>query len=161
MNNKTRILFIVIMVLAAFAAVSCDSGAYAAKKSKKPPVSKPQKSKKEAKKTVVAYYFHSAARCITCKKIEAYSEESIKGAFADELKSGKLEWRVVNVEDKGNEHFINDFQLVTKSLVIVEMEGGKQKRWKNLDRIWELVRDKPAYMKYVQDEVRAYTGGKG
>jgi hypothetical protein len=36
------------------------------------------------------------------------------------------------------------------------MKDGKQAEWKNLSRVWELVRRKDAFLRYVQDEVRAY-----
>jgi hypothetical protein len=53
-----------------------------------------------------------------------------------------------------NEHFIKDYQLYTRSLVVVDESNPK--RFKNLDKVWQLVRDKPAFLKYVQDEVRAF-----
>ena len=105
---------------------------------------------------VIAYYFHGNFRCSTCRAIEALSQESIQTGFAEALKQGILEWKVVNVEEPANRHFIKDYQLYSKSLVLVKMEGDKQLEWKNLDRIWELVRDKPAFLKYVQAEISGY-----
>jgi hypothetical protein len=107
---------------------------------------------------VIAYYFHGNVRCSTCRTLEAYSEEAIQSGFPEALKQEILEWKVVNVEEPDNRHFIKDYQLYTKSLVIVKMEGDKQVEWKNLDRIWELVRDKPAFLQYVQTEISGYLG---
>jgi len=127
---------------------------------KVPPVSKDatKKSVKPGKETekkddiikYIAYYFHGTARCYTCKKIEAYSEEAIKSGFPTELKDGKLEWLVVNVEEKSNQHFIQDYQLYTKSLVLAQYRNGSQVKWKNLDKIWGNVRDKDVFIKYVR-----------
>lgn len=105
---------------------------------------------------VVAYYFHVTVRCPTCRKIEALSEEALKRGFADALKDGSLEWRPVNVQHLENRHFIQDYQLFTKSLVIARMKDGKQVEWKNLEKVWELVWNSDAFLKYVQNEVRAY-----
>lgn len=105
---------------------------------------------------VIAYYFHSTARCTSCRKIEAYTHESILTNFDDDLQSGRLEWRVLNTDFKENRHFIKDYQLYTKSVVLVDLHDGKQIRWKNLSRVWELLGDKPAFLKYVQSEVNAY-----
>jgi hypothetical protein len=109
-------------------------------------------------KKVIAYYFHGTQRCPTCRKLEAYSAEAIEKGFGEALKQGQLEWRVVNVDEPLNKHFVNDYQLYTKSLVIVKMQGGKQVEWKNLEKIWELVGERDDFIKYVRDEVSAYLG---
>lgn len=105
---------------------------------------------------VIAYYFHGNFRCSTCRTLEAYSQEAIQSGFGDALRDGSLEWHVVNVEEPANRHFVQDYKLFTKSLVLVKIQDNKQVDWKNLDRIWELVRDKPAFLQYVQNEVSAY-----
>jgi hypothetical protein len=105
---------------------------------------------------VIAYYFHTTYRCVTCRAIEAFSHEAIEQGFAQALKDGKLDFRVVNVEERANQHFVREYQLFTKSLILVKMKDGKQAEWKNLSRVWELVRRKDAFLRYVQDEVRAY-----
>jgi len=108
---------------------------------------------------VVAYYFHGTRRCVTCKKLEAYSKEAIEAGFAEQLESGAIQWKPVNVDEEGNEHFTKDYQLYTKSVILSEMRGDKEVKWKNLDKIWTLVRgDKEAYLKYIQDEVTAFMG---
>lgn len=107
---------------------------------------------------VVAYYFHTTFRCSTCRKLEALSREALESGFAEELASGRLALRVVNVEDPGNGNFVQDFQLVTKSLVLVEYRDGKVVRWKNLPEIWRLVRNRDAFIRYVQEETRAFLG---
>jgi len=107
---------------------------------------------------VVAYYLHTTFRCSTCRRLEALSREALEQGFSQDLSSGKLAFKVVNVEEPGNEHFVKDFQLVTKSLVLVEYKDGKVVRWKNLPKIWQLVRDRDAFIRYVQEETRAFLG---
>ena len=105
---------------------------------------------------IVAYYFHGNKRCSTCRKLEAYSEESITGGFASELEAGELEWRVINTDDKANAHFVTDFELVTKSVVLVEYRDGEVVRWKNLKLVWQLVGDQDGFLTYVRDETRDF-----
>ena len=93
------------------------------------------------------------------RKIEAFSQEAVESGFPEDLKAGRLEWRVINVEEPGDEHFAKDYQLYSKALVLVEKEGSKQTRWKNLQDIWTLVDNKEAFIKYVQAEIRSYLGG--
>ncbi len=107
---------------------------------------------------VIAFYFHGDVRCTTCRTIEAYAEEAFNEGFADQLASGSLEWRVVNVEKPENEHFVEDFQLVTRSVVLVEYRDGKVMRWRILDKVWQLVRSKERFVEYVQSEVGEFIG---
>lgn len=110
----------------------------------------------DADNAVVAYYFHGNKRCSTCRKLEAYSEEAIVGGFASELESGELEWRVVNTDEAANAHFITDFELVTKSVVLVEYRDGEVVRFKNLKLVWQLVGDEDGFVTYVRDETRDF-----
>jgi len=105
---------------------------------------------------VVAYYFHGSFRCRTCRTIEAHSEEAIRSEFADEFGSGRLAWRVVNVEEPENEHFVKDFELVTRSLVLAEYRDGEVIRWENLKQVWQLVRDKEQFLEYVRSSTRKF-----
>lgn len=107
----------------------------------------------------VVYYLHGDMRCATCRKLEAYSEEAIKTGFAEELKSGAMAWRVVNTDRDEHKHFVKDFQLVTKSLVVVEYRDGKVARFENLGKIWQKVGDKDTFLDYVQEETRAFLDG--
>jgi hypothetical protein len=111
-------------------------------------------AQEDAKGThVVAYYFHGAFRCSTFRKLEQYAKEVIEAAFKAALASEKLEFKVVNVEDKGNEHYANDYQLYTKSLILSLVKDGKEIKSKNLDKIWEYVGNKQKYFDYVKKEV--------
>jgi len=108
---------------------------------------------------VVVYYFHGNTRCITCKKIESFARSAIESGFAAELKTGRIEFRAVNVEEPNNEHFVQDYQLVTRSVVLSRIRNGKQDTWKNLDQVWTFVRDPDAFNRYVVDETKQLLGG--
>ncbi|MDD2689546.1 MAG: nitrophenyl compound nitroreductase subunit ArsF family protein, partial [Candidatus Omnitrophica bacterium] len=105
---------------------------------------------------VTAYYFHGNFRCYTCHTMEQYSKEAIQENFKDALSSGKLEFKVVNTDERGNEHYVNDYQLYTKSLVLSLLKDGKEIKSKNLTKIWEYVRDKQRFLEYVSEEVNNF-----
>ena len=107
---------------------------------------------------VAVYYFHRTLRCDTCLKFEAYTGEVIRAAFADELDDRTLEWHVVNLDDPGSEHFVDDFHITESSVVAVEFRGGEQQEWANLDAIWSFVGDKPVFLSFIQSEVAARLG---
>ena len=107
---------------------------------------------------VVAYYFHGNVRCATCRKLEAYAREALEAGFPQALADGRLEWLPINIDKPENRHFISDYQLRFRSLVLADMQNGRQNRWKNLQNIWKLANNKDAYIVYVQDEMREYLG---
>ena len=103
---------------------------------------------------VVVYYFHGNKRCVTCKTIEAYAREAIENNFEKEIEQGKLVFKSVNLDIPGNEHYIQDYQLTVKTVIVARYINGKQVEWKDLDQVWKLVPDKPAYLEYVQSGTR-------
>jgi hypothetical protein len=108
---------------------------------------------------VVAYYFHGNSRCATCRNLEQLSRQALEEGFPGELESGRLVFRSVNVDLEENRHYIGEFGLYTKSLVVVQMNGDTTVRHKNLTRIWELVREPDAFLAYVREETGAYLQG--
>lgn len=106
---------------------------------------------------VVAYYFHNTQRCMTCNKIERLAEEALREQFAPALTDGTLVWRTVNMEMPPNEHFVEDYQLVTSSLVLVDFHDGEQRDWTTMEKVWQLVHDdEAAFKQYVAEQARAY-----
>jgi hypothetical protein len=110
---------------------------------------------------VLATYFHNTARCVTCRSIERRSREAIEAAFAPELASGQLTWRALNMEEKENEHYAIDYDVASPSLVLAEMEGDAELRFKVLGQTWDLVHKRqPLLEDYVEDETRAFLEGR-
>lgn len=105
--------------------------------------------------TLVVYYFHGAQRCFTCNKIEALTRSAIESKYAAELASGSLVFKSVNVDEPANEHFIQDFQLSTRSVVM--QKDGKYERF---DAVWTLVGQPEKFMAYIQDGIAAMSGAK-
>ncbi|MGK2856089.1 MAG: nitrophenyl compound nitroreductase subunit ArsF family protein [Thermoanaerobaculia bacterium] len=105
---------------------------------------------------VVATYFHGNVRCTTCRKVEAYAKEAVEQGLQPQIAAGTVEFRAVNVEEAANAHFIQDFQLTNKSVVVTDELDGKVVRWAKLDEVWSLVGKPEAYHQYVQDAMRGY-----
>jgi hypothetical protein len=105
---------------------------------------------------VTAYYFHGTNRCTTCRTIERYSHEAIEKYFAKELRNKTLEFKVLNVENPENRHYIQDYQLFSSSLVIALYKDDKQATWKNLTDVWTYVKDKEKFYQYVKAETEKF-----
>lgn len=104
----------------------------------------------------VAYYFHSTKRCFTCKKLEAYAGEAFSAGFAEELADSALVWQPINYDKKENKHFIKDYKLYTKALILSRVRDGQEVDWVDLKNIWQLVGNKEKYIEYVQAATRKF-----
>ncbi|MFA6958314.1 MAG: nitrophenyl compound nitroreductase subunit ArsF family protein [Thermoanaerobaculia bacterium] len=105
---------------------------------------------------IVATYFHGNVRCATCRKVEAYAREAVEEGFRPEVAAGVVEFRAVNVEVAENGHFVEDYRLTNKSVIVTEEVNGVVARWAKLDEVWGLVGNHDAYLGYVRDAVRGY-----
>ena len=105
---------------------------------------------------VVAYYFHGDFRCWSCYTIEKYTKQAIEENFQDELSSGKFELKIVNYDKPENRHFIEDYQLYTKSVVLSLIKDNEEVKFVNLEKVWDFLRDKDKFLDYVQSNVQSY-----
>ncbi|MFC1553623.1 nitrophenyl compound nitroreductase subunit ArsF family protein [candidate division KSB1 bacterium] len=104
----------------------------------------------------IVYYFYTNDRCETCEKIERLTSETVKSGFENELSSGSLIWKTVNTDDEGNHHFLEDYDLYTKSVILARFRNGKQTTWKNLEDIWALTEDETSFKTYITDEIKKF-----
>lgn len=109
---------------------------------------------------IVIYYFHRNMRCKSCRTIERLTQETLEGDFAAELTSGRVAWSVVNVETPGNGHFLTDYDQTGQSVVVSDVRGGRESRWKHLALVWDLMHEEPDFRTYIQGEVREYLEGE-
>jgi len=102
---------------------------------------------------VLAYYFHGSSRCPTCHKLEQYSKEAIEINFKDALIAGKLEFKVINVEDSGKQYYVDRYGLYSQALILSLVKDGKETKWENLNKIWEYAGNKEIFLGYVKGKV--------
>ncbi len=104
---------------------------------------------------LVAYYLHGTYRCPTCLSIEKQSKDAVEGDFGREIGEGKAAFLSLNFDEQENAHFISDYALMTKSLVLSLRKDGKEVKWKNLQEVWTHVRTPDRFREYVRNEVKA------
>jgi len=116
-------------------------------------------SEAPADRQVVVYYLHTTTRCPSCMKIESYTAAAVTGArFSEALAKKRLVFKVLNTDEPEHAHFVKEYALVTKSVVVSEVVKGKEVRWKNLDKVWDLLGDEAAFRAYIETEVAAFLG---
>ncbi len=101
-------------------------------------------------------YFHGSQRCMTCMKLEELTVLAVQSEFKDLLEEGVLKLEVVNFHADGNEHFEEDFELEGQSVILISFENEKIVRWKNLEKIWDLVEDSEKFEAYIVEETNRF-----
>ena len=105
---------------------------------------------------IVVYYFHTTFRCVSCRNIEQYTKEALEKFFFDDMTAGKIELQIINTEEPQNKHFIQDYQLYTKSVVFSKVVNGKEVEFKNLKMIWKLLKNKNKFYEYIKKETNSF-----
>ena len=103
-------------------------------------------------------YFSSDVRCATCVRIERLTRETVEKNFAPELASGRVVLQTINLDGPGNEHFVQDYQLISKTVIVSDRAKGQEVQWENLQEVWSKQKDEQAFEAYVVDAVRRHLG---
>ena len=105
---------------------------------------------------VRVYYFHTNTRCFSCYKIETLTETTLLEDFSVPLEEGLVSWLPINVEEPENEHYVEEYEIYTKHVILSEVEDGEEVRWKDLPKVWDLLNDEETFREYVRDELNGY-----
>lgn len=110
---------------------------------------------KEDPTKVVAYYFHSQYTCISCIIMENYIKEALQ-QYPEQLRSGVLEFRSIDVDRPENRHYLQDFQVAANSVVLSLQSDDSVLRSSNLSGVFLYAGDKAKLIQYVGEEVERY-----
>jgi hypothetical protein len=117
-----------------------------------------KKSAPKENHQLVVYYFMTTYRCPSCHYIEEMTKIALNENFSEQLKSGRMVFKMLNIEEPANDHFVKDYSLYTKSVVLSDQSDGKETRWTNLDKVWQLIRNDAGFKDYIVTQVKAYLG---
>src|ERR1035437_5848198 len=108
-----RKFFLISILLITMVGISCN-----AQTNQKPasPVSK--------NGNIEVYYFHMTTRCVTCKTVEAEARKNVEMLYADQLKSGKIIFTALNLEEATGKSMGEKLGVNSQTLLIVK---GDQK----------------------------------
>jgi hypothetical protein len=73
---------------------------------------------------VEVYYFHMTTRCVTCKTVEAEARKNVEMLYADEVKTGKISFTALNLEEATGRSMGEKLGVNSQTLLIVK---GDQK----------------------------------
>lgn len=103
-------------------------------------------------------YFSSDVRCYTCARIEELTRRTVEHHFAPELASGRVAFEVINLDGPGNQHYVQDYRLISKTVIVSDLAAGEEVRWENLQQVWTKQRDEREFEAYLIDAVRRHLG---
>jgi hypothetical protein len=68
---------------------------------------------------VEVYYFHMTTRCVTCKTVEAEARKNVEMLYADQVKSGKISFTALNLEEATGQSMGEKLGVNSQTLLIV------------------------------------------
>lgn len=104
---------------------------------------------------VVVMYFHRTERCPTCQRMGGYSQEAVKAAFAEQLKTGQVALHDIDFQAAQNARYVKAYRITGPTLIVAKIADNKVASYHSLEEIWSKVRDKSAFFRYVQENVDA------
>ena len=79
-------------------------------------------------------FFYGAQRCATCHAIEDRSKELVESVFAEDLASGLLVYRTVDMTTPEGEALADRYEVASSSLILSQ-HLGEEESVKNLTRM--------------------------
>ena len=103
---------------------------------------------------VDAIYFHNTLRCNTCRTIEDTAKAVLEAEFSEELATGQMRWSAINMEIQ--QHYVEEFDLVKPTLILVRNVADQRTDWVALDETWSLIRSRLGFADYIENETRIF-----
>jgi hypothetical protein len=152
MNPKTLTRFVLLAVVAA------AIGAWAFKEFGAP-AKADAKAPEEFTRAdgVTVINFHGEKRCRSCIRIGTLAEKTLQQHFAAEMQAGDVRWEHINYEAPGNTHYVDDYQLVSSTIVATLWRDGREVKWTMLDDVWDHLDDEAAFDAYLANGIRELT----
>jgi len=101
---------------------------------------------------IEVFLFHNTQRCVSCINIGKFAKQTIDDNFNEELNSGKIVFREINIDLEENYQLAEKFQTSGSSLFINTIRGGKDYIEQDL-KVWRLVGDEVEFESYFKEKL--------
>ncbi|MFA5961670.1 MAG: nitrophenyl compound nitroreductase subunit ArsF family protein [Parcubacteria group bacterium] len=108
---------------------------------------------------IQVFLFHASQRCSSCIAIGKYAKETVEQEFPEELKTGKIEFREINIDLPENKEISTKFKATGSALFINPIYDG-QDHIKDDTRVWQLVSNEQGFISYLSDKLKGMLGSK-
>ena len=106
---------------------------------------------------VEVFLFHRTQRCTTCIAIGKLSGQTVEERFGQEVLSGKVVFREVNVDEPQNKELAEKFKASGSALFINAIRGGSDNIQEDVN-VWRLTGDEAAFKNYLAGKINGLLG---
>lgn len=112
-------------------------------------------AKNSVKNHVEVIYFHGKQRCATCVAIERHAKEVVDAMFANEVKDGKVFFKIVDISTPEGEALADKYEVTWSSLFVNTWKEGKETRNNMTEFAFGNARKNPdAFKKGLSTQIR-------
>ena len=102
---------------------------------------------------IEVFVFHATQRCISCINIGKYAKATIEEKFSEELKSGKITFKEINIDLPENSKIAKDYKVSGSALFINAIKDGKDNHEEDTT-VWRLVTNEVQMKSYFEAKLR-------
>lgn len=95
-------------------------------------------------------YLFAPPRCATCKKMESYTQNAVT-----KMNDKTIHYKAADFSKPENKSYVKKYNLYTKTVILSKKVNGKE-QWKNLDKIWDKVKNQSDFENYIIKEVKEF-----
>ena len=106
---------------------------------------------------IQVFLFHATQRCTTCIAIGRLAGETVNERFQSEVKSGKIEFREVNIDQPENKELANKFKASGSALYINTIADGEDNIAQDT-KVWQLTTNQDAFKDYLAGKINTILG---
>ena len=150
-NRNLGLLFVAALIALLLATAAC-SGSNTATNRPAPP--SPEQTSAKADRVEVVY-FHRPSRCSGCIYAETGTRYTLETYFAEELASGEITFKAVNLGDSTDTAIVEQYGAYTSSLFINNIRGGVE-HIEEVKEIWFLLGNDREFVTLVKSEIDRY-----
>lgn len=103
---------------------------------------------------IEVFVFHATSRCISCINIGKYSKAVIEEKFSEELNSGKITFREVNIDLPENFKMAKNYGVSGSALYINAIKDGKDYHEEDTT-VWRLVTNEVQMKSYFEAKLKS------
>jgi len=104
---------------------------------------------------IEVYYFHRTQRCYSCLALGQYIKETIEQEFFEEIESGRIDFREINVDLPENKDVAKKFQASGSSLFINVIKNGQDNISQDTN-VWRLLSNKVQFKNYLENKINLF-----